>query len=554
MSDDRVAYPTLDGSQIDAIRALGTRRTVSAGEYLFREGDARYDFYVVISGLVEVIVRSDGEERVVARHGPGNFLGELSLLSGQRVYVSARVAEPGELIMVPAATLRDLFAASPKLADTILAAFLARRARLLKDAATALRVVGSRFSPDSLRLREFLARNRIPHEFVDADGDPHVEQLLRHFAVKPGELPVVIAPGAVLRHPTPGELAAYLGLTLDSKVQRSFDLIVIGAGPAGLAAGVYGASEGLETLVLDEDAPGGQAGTSSRIENYLGFPTGIAGDDLAERAVVQAEKFGAQLTSPCTATGLREEAGHLVIRLSDGTDVIGRAVIVASGARYRRLDAGRLEEFEGNGVYYAATEIEARLCAGSPVVVVGGGNSAGQAALFLAEASTEVSIVIRGPDLGKNMSRYLVDRVERDGRITVRANTEIASLEGGQTLSAVRLRTAGVDSVVPCVAVFSFIGAEPSSAWLSGCAALDERGFVLTDRSLNADHLDERWEALGRSPLPLETSHPGLFAVGDVRAGSTKRVAAAVGEGSAAVRSVHEYLAFAHTDGAGSLG
>ncbi len=548
MVDDEVAFPTLDASEIAAIDGLGTRRSVSAGEYLYREGDARYDFYVIVSGAVEIVVRSDGDEQLVARFGPGQFLGELTLLSGQRVYVSARVAESGDVIDVPAAALRELFASRPKLADTILAAFLARRARLLRDASMAIRLVGSRFSPDSLRLREYLARNRIPHEFMDADRDARVERLLRDLAVGPADLPVVIAPGVVLRHPTPGELASYLGLTLDSLSQRGFDLVVIGSGPAGLAAGVYGASEGLDTLVLEMVAAGGQAGASSRIENYLGFPTGISGADLTQRAVVQAEKFGARLTSPCAATGLREAAGYLVVALSDGTEVTGRALIVASGARYRRLDAARLADFEGNGVYYAATEIESRLCAGSPVVVVGGGNSAGQAALFLADSGSQVAIVIRGPDLGKNMSRYLVDRIQADARIAVRINSEVAGLEGDRSLTAVRLRSAGGDSLLPCAGLFSFIGAEPASGWLSGCAALDEHGFVLTDRSLGADRLDTRWETLGRLPLPFETSQPGLFAVGDLRSGSIKRVAAAVGEGSAAVRSVHEYLAFAHSD------
>jgi thioredoxin reductase (NADPH) len=543
---DAAAFPTLDDSEIAAIEALGTRRSVAQGEYLYREGDAKYDFYVVASGVVEIVLHVDGEERIVATHQRGSFLGELNLLSGQRVYVSARVVEAGDVIVVPGEALRDLFAARPKLANTILAAFLARRARLVTDAAPAIRVVGSRFSPDSLRLREFLARNRIPHEFMDADGDPRVERLLCDFAVEPADLPVVISPGSVLRHPTPGELASYLGLTLDTVVDRSFDLVVIGGGPAGLAAGVYGSSEGLNTLVLDMVAPGGQAGTSSRIENYLGFPTGISGGDLTQKAVVQAEKFGARMTSPCTAIELREAAGYLIIRLSDGTEVTGRAVIVASGARYRRLEASRLAEFEDNGVYYAATEIEARMCAGSPVVVVGGGNSAGQAALFLSEACSEVSVLIRGTDLGKNMSRYLVDRINANPRISVRTNTEISALEGDDRLTAARLQTPRGDSVLPCVAVFSFIGAEPSSDWLSGCAALDDRGFVLTDRSIGEDHLDARWEAMGRSPLPFETSYPGLFAVGDVRAGSIKRVAAAVGEGSAAVRSVHEFLAFAH--------
>jgi len=309
---------------------------------------------------------------------------------------------------------------------------------------------------------------------------------------------------------------------------------------------VYGASEGLRTLVLEMVAVGGQAGASSRIENYLGFPTGISGGDLTQRATIQAQKFGASLSIPCTAVSLHEEAGagHFVLRLSDGTDVAARAVIVATGARYRRLDAAGLERFESRGVYYAATELEARSCAGSPVVVAGGGNSAGQAALFLAEAGSAVTIVIRRPDLAASMSRYLVDRIEADKRIVVRPSTRIVALEGDQALSGVRISGPGGEETIASAALFSFIGAEPASEWLSGFAALDDKGFLLTDRSLGREQLNGSWEALGRSALPFETSHPGLFAVGDVRSGSTKRVAAAVGEGSAAVRSVHAYLAF----------
>ncbi|GHO87003.1 FAD-dependent oxidoreductase [Dictyobacter formicarum] len=544
-ADDAGAFPTLDDSELAVLEALGTRRSVAVGEYLYREGDITYDFYVILSGAAEIVVHSDGEERSIARHGPGRFLGELNLLTGQRVYLSARVTQSGEVIVVPRAALQHVIATNPSLSNTILASFLVRRSMLLSGASAAIRVVGSRFSPESLRVREFLARNRIPHEWLDSDHDAAVELLLREFSVHPGELPVVIASGWVLRHPTPGELAEYLGLTINSLPERCFDLVVVGAGPAGLAAAVYGASEGLRTLVVEMAAVGGQAGTSSLIENYLGFPTGISGGDLTQRAVVQAEKFGAHLTSPCTASSLREKAGHLVIRLSDGTDVAGRAVIVASGARYRRLAAARLADFEGNGVYYAATEMEARLCAGSPVMVAGGGNSAGQAALFLAAAGSPTTIVIRGHDLNANMSRYLVDRIEADARINVRTNTKIVSLDGDRTLALVRVTTVGGDAVVPCNALFSFIGVDPAANWLSGCAALDEHGFVLTDRSLGEERLDERWEALGRRPLPFETSYPGLFAVGDVRAGSVKRVAAAVGEGSASVRSVHEHLAFA---------
>ena len=546
MVDEAAAFPALDADDTRAIEALGTRRSVSAGEYLFRQGDATYDFYVVVSGEVEIVVTADGTDRVVVRHGPGRFVGELNLLSGSRVLVSARVVRSGDVIALPRDRLRHLIATSPRLGDTILAAFIDRHRGLMSRAATSIRVIGSRFSPDSLRVREFLARSRIPHEWLDPDRDAAVADVIREFGVAPGELPVVIATGSVLRSPTPGALAAYLGLTVESLPDRRFDLVVVGGGPAGLAAAVYGASEGLRTLGVDMTAFGGQAGSSSRIENYLGFPMGISGGDLTERAVVQAEKFGAQLTSPCTALSLREEAGHLVVRLSDGTDLAGRAVIAASGARYRRLDAARIQEYEGNGVYYAATEMEARLCAGAPVVVAGGGNSAGQAALYLASAGCPVTVVIRGPDLARSMSRYLVDRVDEDSRIDVCTETRITALEGGRTLTSIRVDAPGGDRMLDCAGLFSFIGADAGSGWLAGCAALDEGGFVLTDRTLRDTDLDERWEVLRRTPLPFETSHPGLFAVGDVRSGSIKRVATAVGEGSAAVRSVHEYLAFSH--------
>jgi thioredoxin reductase (NADPH) len=544
VASDTDAFLRLSGADLAALGRLGVRRAVAAGEYLYREGDASYDFYVVLSGAVEIFVKSEGQERIIARHEAGRFLGELNLLTGQRVYVSARVAEPGEVIAVPRDALRRLIATNASLSDKILAAFLARRAILMSGAASAIRVIGSRFSPDSGRVREFLVRSRIPHEWLDPDTDSEVERLLREFDIAPRDLPVVIATGTVLRHPTPGVLADYLGLTVGKLPDGCFDLIVVGAGPAGLAAAMYGASEGLRTIVVEMVAVGGQAGSSSRIENYLGFPTGISGADLTQRATVQAQKFGASLSSPCAAASLREDAGHLVIRLSDGIDVPGRAVIAATGARYRRLDAPRLEQFESRGVYYAATELEARMCAGAPAVIAGGGNSAGQAALFLADSGSAVTIVIRGPDLAASMSRYLVDRIEADKRIVVRRNTRIVALEGDQSLTAVRVSGPDGEETLASTALFSFIGADPSSAWLSGFAALDDGGFVLTDRSLERKHLDGRWEALGRSPLPFETSHPGLFAVGDVRSGSTKRVAAAVGEGSAAVRSVHAYLAF----------
>ena len=414
----------------------------------------------------------------------------------------------------------------------------------MTGAAPTIRIIGSQFSPESRRIREFLSRTRVPHEWLDADHDSEVEALLNHFAITATELPVVIATGTVLRRATPGAVASYLGLTVENLPSRCFDLVVVGGGPAGLAAAVYGASEGLSTLGVEMIAPGGQAGASSRIENYLGFPMGVSGAELTQRAIIQAEKFGAIFTAPCTVVSLRHRAGYLVVQLSDGSEIAGRAVIAASGASYRRLEATRLSDFEGNGVYYAATEMEARMCGLSPVVIVGGGNSAGQAAIYLSQNGCAVTLVIRGSDLTRDMSRYLIERIDADPNITLRVRTTVVALEGDETLRAIHVNGPDGTAVLPCAGLFSFIGADPSSGWLNGCAALDDRGFVLTDLSLTPEQLGESWESLDRLPLPFETSHPGLFAIGDLRSGSMKRVAAAVGEGSASVRSVHQYLAF----------
>jgi len=543
--DDGPAFPILEAADLELLESLGTKRSVTPGEYLYRQGDETYDFYVLLSGAVEIVVDTHGPERVIARHGAGRFLGELNLLTGLRVFVSARVVEAGEVVSISREGLRRLIANNPRLSDIILVAFLARRSILLRGAAESTRLVASRFSPEALRIREYLTRGRIPYEWLDPDRDASVENILREFAITPGDLPVVLTGGSVLRRATAEALAGYLGLTIGSESDRSFDLVVAGGGPAGLAAAVYGASEGLRTLIVEMAAVGGQAGTSSRIENYLGFPTGISGSDLSERAVVQAQKFGTYLTSPCAVTSLREDNGNLVLRLGDGTDVAGRAVIAATGARYRRLALDGLGRFEGSGVYYAATEMEARQCAGSPVVVVGGGNSAGQAVVFLADSGSPASLIVRGPDLGRSMSRYLVDRIEAHPRINVYLNAEVTALEGDQTLTAVHFTGPQGEVVLPCCGLFSLIGADPNSQWLSGFAALDQRGFVLTDLSLDDAHLGDEWQMLHRRPLPFETSKAGLFAVGDLRSGSTKRVAAAVGEGSAVLSSVHQYLAFA---------
>jgi thioredoxin reductase (NADPH) len=538
------ATPLLDASDMELVTQLGVRRQVREGEYLYRAGDVANDFFVMVSAEVDIVVEVDDSERVIVHHGPARFLGELNMLSGLRVFVSARIATAGEVVEIPRDRLRQLMATNPQLGNTILAAFVARRVLLMTGAAPAIRVIGSQFSPESLHIREFLTRTRVPHEWLDADRDPNVEGLLGHFGIAATELPIVIATGTVLRRATPGVVAGYLGLTVDSLPKRCFDLLVVGGGPAGLAAAVYGASEGLSTLGMEMTAPGGQAGMSSRIENYLGFPMGISGADLTTRATIQAEKFGASLTAPCAVVSLGTRAGHLVAQLSDGSEVAGRAVIAATGASYRRLDASRLSDFESNGVYYAATDIEARMCGASPVVVVGGGNSAGQAAIFLSQGGCPVTLVIRGGDLGKGMSRYLAERIEADRHITLRTRTTVVAVDGDETLRTVSLNGPDGTLVLPSAGLFSFIGADPSSGWLNGCAALDEAGFVLTDLSLTSEQLGQTWETMARSPLPFETSRPGLFAVGDLRSGSTKRVAAAVGEGSASVRSVHRYLAF----------
>ncbi len=544
-NEDPAAFPYLDDAEIAQLEPYGRRRVVHQGQYLYRAGDSSYDFYVVLSGLVEVVLTVDGEEQIIVTHGAGRFLGELNLLTGMRVFVDARVAEPGEVLVIPVDQLRRIIATEPHLSDVILATFMTRRNVLLEGAASATHVIGSRYSPEVLQLREFLSRTRIPNEWMDPDSDSRVQSLVEQFGLEQSDFPVVISSGSVLRRVTPGILADFLGLTVESLPDRCFDLVIVGGGPAGLAAAVYGASEGLRTLGVDAIAPGGQAATSSKIENYFGFPMGVSGGDLAQRGFVQAEKFGANMTAPCEVVGLKEKAGHLIVALSDGSEVAGRAVIAASGASYRRLDLDRIRDFEARGVYYAATELEARQCAGSPVVIVGGGNSAGQAAVFLADKGNPVTVVIRGAELGSSMSGYLVNRLESHSHIEVRARSQIVELDGDELLSSVQINGPDGVTTCPCSALFSFIGADPQSGWVSGCAALDEHGFILTDRSLTPEMLNEAWKPLGRGPLPYETSHPGLFAVGDVRSGSTKRVATAVGEGSAAVRAVHEYLAFA---------
>ena len=536
------AFPRMNEDHRAGLRALGRVRAVETGEVLFREGDESSDFFVIESGSVTVVQGLGEEDRVIAVHGEHRFLGEYGLVIGTRLYLSCVVRDAGEVIQVPLEELRRLVAEDKEMSDLILSAFIARRAILI-DVGTGIKVIGSRFSPDSRRLREYLARNRMPYQWMDLESDEHAEALLSTLAVQPEETPVVVASGGeILRNPTYAELGRALGLGGAGPPPALCDLVVVGAGPAGVAAALYGASEGLDTQLVEAVATGGQAGTSARIENYLGFPAGISGNELTQRAGVQARKFGTRLTMPAAAVGLESEPGNHAVRLSSGEIATGRAIVIATGAQYRRLDVPGLEELEGGGVYYAATQAERQLCSGDPVVVVGGGNSAGQAAMFLSQTAAECRLLIRGDDLGKSMSRYLVDQIERNESVEVMLRTEVAELAGDRELEAITVvdRDSRERTRMPTRALFVFIGASPHTEWLDGQLATDKSGFLLTGRDAEVGELSEFDED---RPLLLETSRPGIFAVGDVRSGSIKRVASAVGEGSMAVRLVHEHLA-----------
>lgn len=544
LDPSKIALGTLGASMIEELIPLGEVREVDPGDVLFRAGDRSYDFFVVLEGAVD-IVRPDVEgETPVATHVAGRFLGELNMLTGGRVYLTARVSRPGRVLSITPRTFRQVMSTKPEMADLIFKAFLARREILrVGEGAQAVRIVGSRYSADAMALRSFAARSGIPHSWIDIEDAADMDVLLAEMGFTTRDTPVVVTSMGVLRHPTPGEFADHLGLTFHVGPRFVFDLVVVGSGPAGLAAAVYGASEGLNTVSLDAVAIGGQAAASSRIENYVGFPNGISGEELTSRTALQAQRLGANLHAPCEVTGLQVEEGFHVLELADGSEIPTRALIVASGARYQRLEVDDLQRFEGAGVYYAATDLEARTCAGMPVIVVGGGNSAGQAAIYLAQQACQVSIVIRGEQLSAKMSRYLVERIEADPRIEVLTATEVRALEGDPHLERATLERAsqGRPMTVDCSGLFCFIGAQAATGWLHDALALDQKGYVLTDRSLPEDVATGPVFA-ARAPLPYETSVPGIFAVGDVRSGSLKRVAAAVGEGSSAVGAVHEHL------------
>ncbi|HEU4559652.1 MAG TPA: FAD-dependent oxidoreductase [Longimicrobium sp.] len=545
-TDNEIAFPRLTAEQIQALRPLGEVRPVPAGEYLWRAGQRGFGFFVILSGRVEILDPTGEVPQHVTIHVAGEFTGDVDVLTGRASLVDGLVIEPGEVLELHPEQIRKVVGEMPEISETLLRAFLMRRTLLLAQGYQGIRIIGSRFSPEAHHLREFCSRNGIPHTWLDLEDDPTAEELLRAFGVGPEQTPIVIGrDGKWKSNPTVAELARYMGLNARIEGGDAYDLVVVGAGPAGLAASVYASSEGLRTLTLEAVAPGGQAGTSSRIENYLGFPTGISGADLARKALLQAQKFGAQISVPGTVASLGLDGGMRVVKLEDGTRITTRCVLVASGAEYRSLDVPGLKEMEGAGVYYAATEMEARLCGGDEVVIVGGGNSAGQAAMYLSRFARMVHVVIRGGDLGKSMSRYLVDRIERTTTIRVHPHSEVAAVQGGTALRGVTLRDrqTGGETFVPTLALFLFIGAMPRTAWLKDCVQLDRAGFVVTGDALAPEVREsEAWRALRRRPLFLETSLPGVFAAGDVRSGSVKRVASSVGEGSMAVSFVHAHI------------
>ncbi len=536
------AYPRLSDAQIAALASMGQRRSAQPDEILFAEGDRNCDFFVILAGHVAVVEgRGTPEERVISVHGRGRFLGELGLLTGEAAYYSAVPVDAVDVLAVPADRLRELVARDAGLGDLILRACLIRRSILI-GLGVGLRIVGSRYSPDARRLRDFAARNRLPCRWLDLEADPAAEALIRQLGVTPEDTPIVIAAGRLLRNPSNAELAAAIGLPAPSASDTSCDLLVIGSGPAGLSAAVYGASEGLRTIAIDGIATGGQAGTSSRIENYLGFPSGISGAELAERAFLQARKFGARFAVPAEATSIERDDGAYSVRVADGTSITATSVVLATGVRYRRLPVPRMEHFEKVSVYYAASQAEALFCRGDPVAIVGGGNSAGQAAVFLSRHAARVTLIVREPDLGQNMSRYLIDQVRRIANVDVLLGTEIRELLGDQVLEAVAVedRRTGQRSTLKARALFVFIGMAPCTGWLGGLVDLDDHGFVRTgqDAAQAAGAVAEAETGWRRSAL--ETSQPGIFAVGDVRSGSAKRVATAVGEGAMAIRLAFE--------------
>jgi thioredoxin reductase (NADPH) len=539
-------FPVVTSAQQARILAHGKRRRVEEGELVVELNEHVAKIFLVVSGQLHILQVSNNQEHVVAICNAGMFTGELTVLSGRRGLVRIRAAEKSELIEIDRESLRGLVETDSELSDIFLQAFILRRVELIAREVGEIVLIGSSHLLETLRIKEFLTRNYQPYSYIDLERDAEVQEMLDRFSLSIEDLPVVICRGsAVLRNPTNEEITACLGFNEGIDQAHVRDLVIVGAGPAGLAAAVYAASEGLDVLMIESSGPGGQAGASSKIENYLGFPTGISGHDLAGRAYAQAQKFGAEMLIAKNAKGLACDRRPYAVLIGEGQRVPTRTVVIASGAQYRRLQLANLSKFEGAGVYYGATHLEAQLCGGEEVIVVGGGNSAGQAAVFLAKTTRRVYFLVRSDGLAKTMSRYLVRRIEETPNIELHSNTEVVALEGSDHLERVTWRgnQTGETESRNIPHLFSMTGAVPNSAWLGGCVACDEAGFIKTGTDLTTEDLAKAKWPLSRPPYLLETSLPGVFAVGDIRGGNVKRVASAVGEGSIAVSFVHQVLA-----------
>ncbi len=537
-------FPTLTAAQIDRVRPWAKLRPVKEGEVLFQPGDEQVPFFVLLSGSLEIVQPSLGGQ-VIVTHQPGSFAGEITTMSGQRAFVLGRVASTGEFLEVRHEDFRTLIARDAELSEVFLRAFILRRVALISGGLGNVILLGSRHSAATLRLREFLGRNGYPYVYRDLETDTSSQEMLDRFNVTADEIPVAICNGAsILKNPSIQQLANCLGLNANVDQTSIRDLIIVGAGPSGLAAAVYAASEGLDALLLETASPGGQAGSSSKIENYLGFPTGISGQELAGRAWTQAIKFGADIMIAHSAVRLTCHRRPYQILLEDETKLAARTVVIATGAQYNRPALPNLAKFDGVGVYYGATYMEAQLCEGDDVIVVGGGNSAGQAAVFLAQHARKVYMLVRSGQLADTMSRYLIRRIEENPGIELHLHTEIVALDGETQLERVTWRDKATGELSPREIrhVFMMTGASPRTDWLQGCLALDGKGFVLTGRDIESTALHQAGWPLTRPPQMLETSLPGVFAVGDVRSGNVKRVASAVGEGSMAISLVHRAL------------
>jgi thioredoxin reductase (NADPH) len=548
MDPSTQTFPVLTAAHLERVRANSKIRKVEAGEILFKPGDMKIPFFALLSGRLEIVQPGIHGETPIITHGPGEFTGEVNMISGQQCFVLGRVSEPGEFCEMTVETLRALIARDAELSEIFMRAFILRRVALITHNLGNVILMGSRHSAATLRLREFLTRNGYPHTYVDLDKDKLSQELLDRFSVDVNDIPVVVCNGTtVLRNPTPHQVADCLGMNVSVDNTHLRDLVIVGAGPAGLGAAVYAASEGLDSLLVETEAPGGQAGSSSKIENYLGFPTGISGLELASRALHQAQKFGAQMLVARSSVKLHCDQRPYQVVLDDGMAISARAVVIATGAQYKKPPISNLQKFEGQGIYYGATYMEAQLCQGDDVIVVGGGNSAGQAAVYLSQTARKVHMLVRSGCLAETMSRYLIQRITENPAIEIHFRCEVSSLEGDASLESVTWKhnQTGETWTYPIRHLFIMAGASPRTEWLSGCLALDDKGFILTGRDLDSrirTNGSHAWP-LSRPPQMLETSLPGVFAVGDVRSGNVKRVASAVGEGAISIALVHRALA-----------